>query len=261
MADNIKVDEGSGPAVSTEEITTLNGGVVSAQQAQRLIAAIRTGNGTAVDVTSGSPLPVADTAALAALEAIVSALAATIKVGDGSGALSVDGTVSVGNEPTVKPAGNVAHDAVDSGNPVKVGGKARTALVAVSAASDRADLSTDKFGRTFAIAAPLDQSVSGTLNRTNNTGAQVIAAPGASTAIVVTDILVVNAHATVGTKVSVRDGEGVKVTGYAGPVGGGFQLSNPDGLWVGTANTNITAICALTGADVDIFVAGYKIPA
>lgn len=40
----------------------------------------------------------------------------TVTVTDGSGALTVDGAVSV--------TGNVAHDAVDSGNPVKIGGVA-----------------------------------------------------------------------------------------------------------------------------------------
>lgn len=45
--------------------------------------------------------------------------------------------------------GNVAHDAVDSGNPVKVGGKARdpSSLPAAVAAGDRSDIMTDLYGR------------------------------------------------------------------------------------------------------------------
>jgi hypothetical protein len=43
--------------------------------------------------------------------------------------------------------GSIAHDAGDSGNPVKVGGKAITALPTAVANSDRADFITDVFGR------------------------------------------------------------------------------------------------------------------
>ena len=45
------------------------------------------------------------------------------------------------------PGGNVAHDAADSGNPVKVGAKATSALPAEVANADRADLVTDLNGR------------------------------------------------------------------------------------------------------------------
>lgn len=50
MADNVAITAGSGTTVSTEEITTLNGGAVSAQHIQRVAAAIRTADGTAVDL-------------------------------------------------------------------------------------------------------------------------------------------------------------------------------------------------------------------
>jgi hypothetical protein len=50
MADNVAITAGSGTTVSTEEITTLNGGAVSAQHIQRVAAAIRTADGAAVDL-------------------------------------------------------------------------------------------------------------------------------------------------------------------------------------------------------------------
>jgi hypothetical protein len=59
MPDNIAVTPGTGATVSTEEITTLNGGAVSAQHAQRVILSIRTADGVASDVTSSTPQPVA----------------------------------------------------------------------------------------------------------------------------------------------------------------------------------------------------------
>ena len=48
----------------------------------------------------------------------------------------------------VAPLGNVADDAVDSGNPVKIGSRALSgALAAVSATGDRADLISDLYRR------------------------------------------------------------------------------------------------------------------
>lgn len=53
MADNIAITAGAGTTVSTEELTTLNGGAVSAQHAQRVILASRTADATVVDLVLG----------------------------------------------------------------------------------------------------------------------------------------------------------------------------------------------------------------
>jgi hypothetical protein len=54
MADNVELDPGTGGAVvSTEEVTTLNGGAASAQHVQRMLLAFRTADGTAVDAPRG----------------------------------------------------------------------------------------------------------------------------------------------------------------------------------------------------------------
>jgi hypothetical protein len=67
MADDVVVTTGTSGNVSTipngtrfsaEEVTTLNGGSVTAQLAQRIIAAMRTADGTALDVNSTNPMPV-----------------------------------------------------------------------------------------------------------------------------------------------------------------------------------------------------------
>lgn len=50
-----------GTRISMEEVTTLNGGAVTAQKVQRIIHAIRTADGTAADVTASAPLPVVQT--------------------------------------------------------------------------------------------------------------------------------------------------------------------------------------------------------
>lgn len=54
MADNVAITAGSGTSISTEEVTTLNGGAVSAQHIQRVIPATRTADGTAIDEAAGS---------------------------------------------------------------------------------------------------------------------------------------------------------------------------------------------------------------
>lgn len=100
--------------------------------------------------------------------------------------------------------------------------------------------------------------VIGTLNRTDNTAADVIPAPGVGKRIVVTRIVVTNMHATVSTKVSIRDGTTVKQTNGAVANGGGW--AEGDGfspVFIGSDNTAITAICGTTGADVDITIKGY----
>lgn len=52
MADNVAITAGSGTTISTEEATTLNGTVVSAQHVQRVMLARRTANNIVVDVTA-----------------------------------------------------------------------------------------------------------------------------------------------------------------------------------------------------------------
>lgn len=69
--------------------------------------------------------------------------AAWDRVGISSGALNV------------MAVGNVADDAVDAGNPIKVGGRAtNAALTALSAAADRSDFITDLYRRMFVTSAP-----------------------------------------------------------------------------------------------------------
>lgn len=58
MSDGVGISSVGSTIVSTEEITTLNGGAASAQHVQRITPTVITANGTAVDVTAAAPLPV-----------------------------------------------------------------------------------------------------------------------------------------------------------------------------------------------------------
>lgn len=65
-----------------------------------------------------------------------------VMVDPATGAAAGAGTAS---SPTVV-VGNIAHDGVDAGAPMKIGGRAQTALSAVSAAGDRTDAAFTRTG-------------------------------------------------------------------------------------------------------------------
>jgi len=169
--------------------------------------------------------------------------------------------VNLGAAPvTITSQGDVAHDAVDSGNPLKIGLQARTTDPSVVANADRVNGISDTLGKQIVlVGSNHDRKVVGNTTRTNTTAADVIAAQGAGVRTVVTNILVTNAHVSVNTKVEIRDGTTVRVLGFARSDGGGYALHNPSGLFISTANTAVTARCVTTGADVDINIQGYTI--
>lgn len=70
---------------------------------------------------------------------LASRLPGTVDVGTIAGTVQVLGTAVVG--------GNIAHDAVDAGNPLKIGGKVSTATPTPIANGDRTDAYFDEYGR------------------------------------------------------------------------------------------------------------------
>jgi hypothetical protein len=153
--------------------------------------------------------------------------------------------------------GTIAHDSADSGAPVKTGARARSTDVTATTADDRVDSVASLVGKHVVLPYALPgQHISGTTNYTTGSAADVIAAQAAGVRIYVTQVTVVNGHASQGTKVSIRDGTTVKYVGFAAPAGGGFSISFPVALR-GSAATALTAICGTSGADVDVNVSGY----
>jgi len=179
-----------------------------------------------------------------------------VNLGAAPATVTVTGTVTASNA-----AGDVAHDGVDSGNPIKVGAQARTTDITPVANADRVNAIADTLGKTVVlIGAVNDLHVDGNGTFTTTAAADLIAAAGVGVRIAVTAVLVTNAHATVATKVEIRDGTTVKLQGQAAAAGGGFALSGGGHpLFISTANAAITGRCVTTGAAVDIFVSGYKI--
>lgn len=86
----------------------------------------------------------------------------------------------------------------------------------------------------------------------------VIAAGGAGVFTYVTQVLVTNSHASVGTLVSLQDSDGTTIyTGYAAPAGGGYTISFPTPLKMPVANKKLQAICGTTGSNVYVSANGF----
>ena len=85
-----------------------------------------------------------------------------------SGDVSTINTDSVGALWT-DPQGNVAHDAADAGNPIKVGGRASTTPVTAVSANDRVDAFFDVQGRQVVT----QKALTGTLSNVNGSASNV----------------------------------------------------------------------------------------
>lgn len=180
-----------------------------------------------------------------------------VNIQDGGNSITVDGTVSATS------AGDVAHDSVDSGNPVKVGGKAVSSEPTAVANADRANLITDLVGKliTLPYANP-ENFVSGaiTSSMTGTTSTSLVAAPGSGLRNYITTIIVSNAHATVGTDIAIQDGSGgtTLLTVPAAAVYGGAVINLPVPLRQPTTNTALYCANVTTGASTKVSAVGYK---
>lgn len=193
----------------------------------------------------------------------VTAAGTLISAGNGTNStallvtLASDSTGVVGATCT----GAAAHGSSVSGNPVLTGFEARTSDGTAVSNGQVVRTQSDKFGKQIVLVGSLHElHVNGSTNFTGTSAADVIAAAGAGVKIVVTSILVTNASA-VATKVTIRDHTTttLKIVGYAAASGGGFALSNAGPILISGANSSIEAICATTGADVDVSISGYTI--
>lgn len=160
-------------------------------------------------------------------------------------------------------AGDVAHDAADSGNPVKVGAKAVSAEPTAVTANDRANLITDLVGKLIVLPyANPENFVSGVITTamTGTTSTSLIAAPAAGLRNYITQITVSNAHATVGTDLIIQDGSGgtTLYTIPAAAVYGGSVITLPTPLRQPTTATAIFCANVTTGASTKVSASGYK---
>jgi hypothetical protein len=156
-------------------------------------------------------------------------------------------------------AGDVANGASDSGNPIKQGYRAQNADITAVTNGQRVNGAADLLGRqiTTPYTNPENYISGATAAITNTSDTAVIAAAGSGVRLYITQVLVTNSHATVGTVVEIKDGTTVLYRGYAAPAGGGFSVNFPVALR-GSTNTALNAANITTGSNVYVSASGYK---
>lgn len=158
----------------------------------------------------------------------------------GDGCLRV--AIASDNTPFgVKAAGDVAHDAADSGNPVKIGAKARTSDPSAVGNGDRVDVQADALGKLVTTPhAVRGQVVSGQQTLTGTSETTILSAGGAGIFVDLAMIYITNSSSSDVT-VTLRDATG---GGTARPIfvpaRGERGFCPPTPLKQGTANNNWT---------------------
>lgn len=189
-----------------------------------------TTNGLDVDVTrvSGNVTVVQSTASN--LNANVSG---TVTANAGTGSFTVaQATASNLNAQVV---GTIAHGSADSGNPQKVGTRARSTVITSVSSDQRTDAigTIQGYVVTYPYALP-QSSLTGTASATGTSDTAVIAAQGAGITINVTTITVYN-DSTTNTFVNIKDGATTRLV-IPAPAKGGAMVTLPSPLRL-TANT------------------------
>lgn len=202
-----------------------------------------------------------------------SALLQVIKIGlgaDGAEDLLLDSgqqvmanslpVVLASDQSSVFIEGPVDHDGLATGvYPVAVGGYATNAEAPAVAHNDISRIRTDLVGKLLTLPYSIPETmVSGvTAVITGTARTELIAAQASGIRTYLTNILVTNAQATVGTFVAIEDNTTTVYVGYAAPAGGGFSVSLPVPLR-GSANTAWNVSCLTAGAIVRVSASGYK---
>jgi hypothetical protein len=182
---------------------------------------------------------------------------------NGTGVLATVGAVTTVSTVTTVTGGGVAHDSADSGNPLKVGGRATSAEITAITSGDRSDFITDLTGKQIILPyANPENFVSGAITSamTGTTTTSLVAAPAAGLRNYITTIVCSNSHATVGTDILIQDGSGgtTLMTIPAAAVYGGAVINLPVPLRQPTTATAIYCANVTTGASTKVSAVGYK---
>jgi hypothetical protein len=235
MPDNVTANPGSGGA-------TFASNDVSGVQFTRVKIALGADGEFDGDVSGANPVPVSDA----------------------GGSLTVDGTVTASNA-----AGDVAHDAADSGNPIKVGVKAANALPTAVANADRANAISDLFGRLLVSHIDPAMQVWKSANFTTTQTGGVIWTPGSGKKVVLTR-LVVATYGTTGGRLILYFGSTTTYTPGTSQLVLAFSAVPSATLKPGVAENYVVPVFAVTAdhslrlttdaaVSVDITAYGYEI--
>jgi len=156
--------------------------------------------------------------------------------------------------------GDAAHDAAIAGNPVRIGARALSADYTAVATGDTADLIASLLGKlvTLPYALPASTwSYASPAAVADTSDDEAKAAGAAGVRHYITSLQVINADATVGTEVVIKDGSTVLFRGYAAAVGGGVSARFDPPLR-GTAATAVNVANITTSAETYFNLQGYS---
>lgn len=157
-------------------------------------------------------------------------------------------------------SGTEAHDAVDTGGPVKVGFQARTSNPAAVANADRVNACSDKLGKqTINLNFIRELVVQNRITLTSTTETTVLSAGAAGEFHDLTEIFIANDSAT-GVRVDFRDATaGTVILSVFAPAGGNAYV-NTSGIPINqtTAANNWTAQLSAAVTSVHIFIQAGK---
>ena len=220
------------------------------------VAATQSGtwNITNISGTVSLPTDAATQTTLAALNTKVTACN-TGAVVVSSGAITVSGTVTASN-----CAGDVAHDTGDSGNPIKIGGKARQANPTAVAALDRVDATFDDVGRQVVVLNNVrDLEVHQHTEIASSSSETTILSAGAAGIFHdLTQLILTNQTATA-VNVTIKDATaGTTRMIIALAASGGAVIPFPTPVTQAAAANNWSATLSSAAVTVDIFVQAVK---
>jgi len=165
------------------------------------------------------------------------------------GAVTVSGSLTTLTTVTTVGTitnGGLAHDAVDSGSPHKIGGQARITNPAAVADADRTNFIADKLGKQVVVGSIRDLKVQQTTTITNSTTETTILTAVAATFLDVYGLIIANTSATV-CSVAIKDSTAgtTRMTASILP-GDTFTLLLPESAALNQAvvNTSWTATCS-----------------
>lgn len=173
------------------------------------------------------------------------------------GKLSANSGVDIGDvdvTSAVITGGAVAHDGADSGNPIKVGGQARTTNPTAVADGDRSNFITDDLGKLVVVGSIRDLKGVQQTTITSSTSETTIVTAVASTFLDLYGLIITNTSATV-TKVTIKDsttGTTRAVFEIPATETRGFMLPESGGIPQASVNNNWTATCGTSVASVEI---------
>lgn len=156
-------------------------------------------------------------------------------------------------------AGDVAHDGVDSGNPVKIGAQARQTNPTAVADADRVNLTADDLGRQVVVLSQVRDLVTHQHTQIASSSAETtIGTAVASTFLDLVSLVITNQTATA-VNCTIKDSTaGTTRMIIALPASGGAVMNFPVPVPQATVNNNWTCTLSSAAVTVNIFAQFVK---